>query len=173
MGSGARPRRGRPTWRAGSSRRRRLPRLSGSIPIWSSTKSYRGFIELASRADRRRPRQRTSVPGRTQARRGVGRDRSRQDRVLLQCQPRIPHAADADAWPARRPAGNAARSTGAETATSWERLHIATACGLLKLVNTLLDFSRIEAGRVQAVLRADRSRQPDCRAGQQLPLGLR
>ena len=44
---------------------------------------------------------------------------------------------------------------------------------LQKLVNTLLDFSRIEAGRVQAVVRADRPGRGDGRAGQQLPLGLR
>ena len=42
---------------------------------------------------------------------------------------------------------------------------------LLKLVNTLLDFSRIEAGRVQAALRADRPGRLHGRAGQQLPLG--
>ena len=37
----------------------------------------------------------------TQARRGAGRARPRQDRVLLQRQPRVPHAADADARPGR------------------------------------------------------------------------
>ena len=41
------------------------------------------------------------VRGGAQTRRGVGRDRSRQDAVLLQCQPRVPHAADSDARTAR------------------------------------------------------------------------
>ena len=44
---------------------------------------------------------------------------------------------------------------------------------LLRLVNTLLDFSRIEAGRVRASLPAHRPRAVHRRAGQQFPLGLR
>ena len=50
---------------------------------------------------RGRHRRRTCLRGRAPARRGAGRDRSRQDRVLLQRQPRVPHAADADARTAR------------------------------------------------------------------------
>ena len=53
---------------------------------------------------------------------------------------------------------------------SW-RSCTATACGCCKLVNTLLDFSRIEAGRVQARLRADRPGGLHRRPGQHLPLG--
>ena len=44
---------------------------------------------------------------------------------------------------------------------------------LLKLVNTLLDFSRIEAGRVQATYSATDLAATDRRACQHLPLGLR
>ena len=44
---------------------------------------------------------------------------------------------------------------------------------LQKLVNTLLDFARIEAGRVQAVYEPTDLAAADRRAGQQLPLGLR
>ncbi len=44
---------------------------------------------------------------------------------------------------------------------------------LQKLVNTLLDFSRIEAGRVQAAYEPTDLADDDRRAGQQLPLGLR
>ena len=40
-------------------------------------------------------------------------------------------------------------------------------------MNTLLDFSRIEAGRVEASLRADRSRGVHHRAGERLPIGHR
>ena len=41
---------------------------------------------------------------------------------------------------------------------------------LSKLVNALLDFSRIEAGRAQASYRADRHRRGDPRAGGRLPI---
>ncbi len=44
---------------------------------------------------------------------------------------------------------------------------------LLRLVNSLLDFSRIEAGRVRADFRPSRTRRLYRRTGQQLPLGLR
>ena len=53
------------------------------------------------RPDRRGHRQRPSLRGGAPARRGAGRDRSRQDHILLQRQPRIPHAPDADARAAR------------------------------------------------------------------------
>ena len=54
-----------------------------------------------------------------------------------------------------------------------EHASIATKLRLLKLVNTLLDFSRIEAGRVQAHVRARRPRAADRGPGQHLPLGGR
>ena len=93
--------------------------------------------------DRRRPGARRS-PG---ARRGAGRARSRQDRILQQCEPRVPHAADADDRADRRGAAvaRAVACSGAEL----ESVH-RNELRLLKLVNTLLDFSRIEAGRVTA-----------------------
>ena len=53
------------------------------------------------RPDRRGDHQRRRLRGGAPARRSAGRDRPRQDRVLLQRQPRIPHPADADAGPAR------------------------------------------------------------------------
>ena len=54
----------------------------------------------------------------------------------------------------------------------WRR-PTATRCACCKLVNTLLDFSRIEAGRVAGRLRADRPGGPHGRAGERLPLGDR
>ena len=69
--------------------RRQLPRLS----------------RTRRQPDCRRPRQRRSLRGGTPPRRGPRGVRPRQDAVLLQCQPRIPHAADADAGAARRVAG--------------------------------------------------------------------
>ena len=53
-------------------------------------------------------------------------------------------------------------------AASASRPRIDNALRLLKLVNALLDFSRIEAGRMQAHFAADRSRAADRRARQQL-----
>ena len=44
---------------------------------------------------------------------------------------------------------------------------------LLKLVNSLLDFSRAEAGRDAGALRADRSRRADGRPGEHVPIGDR
>ena len=44
---------------------------------------------------------------------------------------------------------------------------------LLKLVNTLLDFARIEAGRVARLVSPDRSRRADGRSGERLSLGHR
>ena len=61
--------------------RRRLPRL----------------LRAGRRAGRHRDPQRARLRGRAAARRGAGRARPRQDGVLQQRQPRVPHAADADA----------------------------------------------------------------------------
>ena len=44
---------------------------------------------------------------------------------------------------------------------------------LLKLVNTLLDFARIEAGRAQATYRPTDLARADRRPGEQLPFGVR
>ena len=99
--------------------------------------------------------------------------RPREDGFLLQCQPRVPHAADADARAAR----GRSRATPRCRCPPVQRERLETAhrnaLRLLKLVNTLLDFSRIEAGRVQATLRADRSGALTARVGQHLPFGLR
>ena len=69
-------------------------------------------------------------------------------RTFSQRQPRIPYPAHADAGAAREPAGQQRRCRPSDR----EHLEIAhrNSLRLLKLVNSLLDFSRIEAGRVQA-----------------------
>ena len=94
-------------------------------------------------------RQRPRLRGGAAARRGAGRARPGQDHVLLQRQPRVPHAADPDARAARGRAGATPACRPRGRAKRWRRVH-RNALRLLKLVNTLLDFSRIEAGRVQA-----------------------
>ena len=118
-------------------------------------------------------RQRRGLRGGAPARRGAGRARPRQDRVLLQRQPRVPHAADADARAAR---GRAGRTRGRRCPQQRERCEVAHRNGLrlLKLVNTLLDFSRIEAGRV-AGESSSRPTSPRSRAelASDLPLGDR
>ncbi len=131
------------------------PGAAGGLPgrrpqsvIARSTRLSR-LLDLRRRPDRRRPRQCARLRGGAPARRGAGRDRPRQDRVLLQRQPRIPHAADADAGAAggrcwREPAA----ALLAARAISCEIAH-RNGLRLLKLVNTLLDFSRIEAGRAR------------------------
>ena len=75
------------------------------------------------------------------------RARQGEDGLLLECQP---HAADADAGSARRDAVRVRRRrTKGQTAAA--RDHRAQECPpAAKLVNGLLDFSRIEAGRMQA-----------------------
>ncbi len=55
-------------------------------------------------ADRDRDRQRPRLRGRAPAGRGPGRNRPGQDRVFLECEPRVPHSADPAAEPARGPA---------------------------------------------------------------------
>ena len=105
------------------------------------------------------------------ARRGAGRDRSRQDRLLQQRQPRVPHAADADARAASRTRWRRRRERCA-AASDLETVH-RNGLRLLKLVNTLLDFSRIEAGRVQAPYEPADLAALHARPGERVPVGDR
>ena len=109
--------------------RRRLPRLPAPRRL-----QHR-------QCDRQRPQiGRRAPPGRK-----PGRTRPRQDRLLHQHLARVPHAARAAARPDRGGAEDRARSR-------------ARSCGLayrngrrlLRLVNGLLDFARIQAGRLKA-----------------------
>ena len=86
----------------------------------------------------------------TPARRGAGRDRPRQDGVLLQRQPRVPHAADADARPARGGADEAGRCRAPGQPGAGRRSRIATACGCSSW-STRCSISRAsKPGRAQA-----------------------
>ena len=130
--------------------------------------AYRGFLDLAAGHFATAIANARAYRGGTPPRRGAGRARPRQDHVLLQCQPRVPHAAHAAAGAAR----GGARRGDALPPAQVERLAVAHRNGLrlLKLVNSLLDFSRIEAGRVQARLRPGRSRDAHRRARRGVPL---
>ncbi len=110
--------------------------------------AYRGFVDAGRRTHRRGHRSGPQLPGAAAARRGTRRTRPRQDDVLLQHQPRVPHPADPDPRPGRRAAPQARSSTSRPAGSSTSSG--ATGLRLTKLVNTLLDFSRIEAGRAQA-----------------------
>ena len=101
-----RPRRPSPSR---SRRRARAPAgraswSSGSTRTAATTTRYRGFVGAGRQPDRLRPRQRPQLRGGAAPRRGAGRARPRQDRLLLQRQPRVPHPAHADPRPARRAA---------------------------------------------------------------------
>ena len=91
-------RRVRPRWRVRRRAqslpavRRRLPRVPGA----------------GRRADRGGDGQRPGLRGRARARRGAGRARPGEDRVLLQREPRVPHPAH----PPARPVGGGARPLG-------------------------------------------------------------
>ena len=88
-----------------------------------STTRYRGFIELVGRPDRAGARERARLRGGAAARRGARRARPRQDRVLLQRQPRVPHAADADARPARGAARRPTMTPTGAARASWSVVH--------------------------------------------------
>ena len=112
--------------------------------------AYRGFVELLAgqiasglvnagsyEAERRRAEALAEL------------DRG-EDRLLLQRQPRVPDAADADHGPARGAA--ALPRARRPTPRAREELEVIerNALRLGKLVNTLLDFSRLQAGRIEA-----------------------
>ena len=129
---------------------RRAERVPGgrAEPLPPARRGLPRLRRPGRRTHRRGHRQRPQLPGRAAAGRGARRAGPRQDHVLLQHQPRVPHPADADPRPGRR----AARPRRSSTTQTREELDVVHRNGLrlAKLVNTLLDFSRIEAGRMQA-----------------------
>ncbi len=77
----------------------------GISPRRALDDQYRALPRPAGEPDRHRDRQRPRLRGGAAARRGAGRARSREDRVLQQREPRVPHAAHAHARPGRGAAG--------------------------------------------------------------------
>ena len=130
--------------RAGRTKRsqRRAHRRTQSVPPVRCAVSR--FPEPRRRTDRRRDRQCRCVRIRTPARRSAGRTRSLQDRVLLQPEPRVPHAADADARSARGIADECRRVAGERTRAREDRPSQQPASA--------------QAGQLAARFRAHRSR---------------
>ena len=138
-----------PLFHAGSDETPCACLIAGLCPHRAFDDRYREFFRRDRGSARRVDRQRPRLCGRAPARRGAARDRSRQDGLLLQRQPRVPHAAHADARTARGRAARDRCALPARAASGLETAH-RNSLRLLKLVNSLLDFSRIEAGRVNA-----------------------
>ena len=158
----------RHAWRGGTSCAGARPELVKELPLASaspersrpagrrpqSAPAVRRAVPRVPRS-RRRParhgaRERARVRRGAAARRGAGRARSREDGVLQQREPRVPHAAHAAARTARGRCWRDRRRRWRQCTASGRTSCIATRLRLLKLVNTLLDFSRIEAGRIDA-----------------------
>ncbi len=111
---------------------------------------YRGFVELvAGQIAAGLTNARAYEEERLRAERAA-RARRGQDRVLHQRQPRAAHAADAAARPGRGRARRRRRRRCGASSASASSSSTATPQRLLKLVNTLLDFSRLQSGRVNA-----------------------
>ena len=87
---------------------RRLPRRRPQ-PVPPARRGLPRLHRAAGRADRRQPRERPRTGGRAPARAGAGRAGPREDRLLLQRQPRVPHAAVADPRARRGRAGRRRR----------------------------------------------------------------
>ena len=124
--------------------------VPGVSPRRALDDRYRDFFELAAEHIVAGIANAHALRGGAAPRGSARRARPREDRVLQQRQPRVPHAAHADARPARGRSSRArADALPAGPRDSWQLVH-RNALRLLKLVNSLLDFSRIEAGRADA-----------------------
>ena len=143
--------------------------IVGLNPYRLFDENYRGFLELAARqiaasignaAGVQNERQRAEVPGRT---------RPRQDRLLFS---NVSHEFRTPLTLMLGPLEDALGQPGGLPicGNSWS-WRIECGLRLLKLVNTLLDFSRIEAGRIRSSLSAYGSRRLHDRSRQCLSLG--
>ena len=127
-------------------------------------------VRLAGRrSDLRGRRQRGSVRGRTAPCRSARRDRSREDRLLLERQPRVPDAAHADAGAARGRAGVARRRAARREPEGRPPQHAAPLAVGQQPARLLADRSRARQGS----LRADGSGDADRRPGQRVSFGHR
>ncbi len=87
------------------------------------------LLRPGGRPDRLRGHRRAGLRGRAAAGRGARRAGPRQDRLLLQRQPRVPHPADADHGPGRRAARRARRRGRRRGCARSSTSSTATRCG--------------------------------------------
>ncbi len=132
---------------------------------------YRGFVELAAGHLAAGHRQRPQLPGAAAAGRGARRAGPRQDRLLLQHQPRVPHPADVDHGAGGRAARPAARRrrAGPRGAGRHPPQRAAPGQAGQQPARLLPDRGGPDAGP----LRAGRPGRGDRRPGQRLPVGDR
>ena len=149
-----------PAARGPGRRRRRCPTLAGRSepagvvvagrePVPGARRRLPLVLRPGGRPARHRGRGCAGLRGRAEAGRSARRAGPGQDGLLLQRQPRVPHPADADPGPGRGAARRARRWRTHGCASELDVVH-RNALRLGKLVNTLLDFSRLQAGRVEA-----------------------
>ena len=140
-----------------------------SAPGWPLDDDYRGFLDLLA----------GHVATAVANARAYEEERQRAealaelDRAKTAFFSNVSHEfrtpADAHARPGRGHAGPQPHRPVARRSQSQLEVVNRNGLRLLRLVNTLLDFSRIEAGRVRAVLPADRPRRLHRRPRQRLP----
>ncbi|WP_431272473.1 sensor histidine kinase [Dankookia sp. P2] len=123
--------------------------IIGTSPRQVLDAEYRNFLEPGGRTRCKGHRRRTRLRGRAPPCRGPGGARPRENRLLLECQPRVPDAAHADPRPLRELLAKPADALPPD-ARAMAEIAERNGSRLLRLVNSLLDFSRIEAGRAQA-----------------------
>ena len=118
-GAAARRSRPRPQRRRDRAGRQRAAPVRRRVPP---------LVRAARRPDQRPDRQRARRRGRSAAGRGAGRARSRQDHVLLEREPRVPHAAGAHAGAARAGPDRPTGCRPSPASTSRSRNGTASAC---------------------------------------------
>ncbi len=123
--------------------------LVAALNPYRALDDRRGVRRAGGGPDRGRDLEGPRLRGGAGPRRAPRRARPREDRVLHERQPRAAHAADAAARPGR---GRARRRAAPLPAAQRWRVEVIlrNAQRLLMLVNSLLDFSRLESGRATA-----------------------
>ncbi len=144
--------------------------IAGLNPYRPIDAEYESFITLVRGPARGRSGECAGVRGRAPACRGAGADRSREDDVLLEREPRIPHAAHVDAGAGGRSAEVGRSGRGASGAARARPSQCAAAAEACEHAARLLPD---RGGPRPAVLRADRPRRTHREPRQRVPIGDR